>query len=89
MNVIERLLLDAGISAAAGVDEAGRGACAGPLVVAAVISRDPFAFELEGLRDLKELSESSGEYLYDVVVSAAEATCVIEISPSLDDERGV
>jgi ribonuclease HII len=89
MKVIERLLLDAGISPVAGVDEAGRGACAGPLVVAAVILRDPFAFELEGLRDSKELSESKREYLYDVVVSAAEAICVIEIPPSLVDERGV
>ena len=37
MKVIEQLLIEAGISPIAGVDEAGRGACAGPLVVAAVI----------------------------------------------------
>ena len=42
MKVIEQLLIDAGISPIAGVDEAGRGACAGPLVVAAVILKDPF-----------------------------------------------
>ena len=40
MKVIEQLLIDAGISPIAGVDEAGRGACAGPLVVAAVILKD-------------------------------------------------
>jgi ribonuclease HII len=85
MKVIERLPLDAGISPVAGVDEAGRGAWAGPFVVAAVILRDPFAFELDGLRDSKELSKSIREYLYDVIVSAAEAICVIEISPSLVD----
>jgi ribonuclease HII len=89
MKIIEQLLLDAGISPIAGVDEAGRGACAGPLVVAAVILRDPFAPELGSVRDSKELSESKREYLYNVVVNAAEAICVIEIPPSLVDERGV
>lgn len=89
MKVIERLLLDAGISPIAGVDEAGRGACAGPLLVAAVILRDPFAPELARVRDSKELSESKREELYDVVIQAAEAVCVIEIPPSLIDERGV
>ncbi len=89
MKVIERLLLDAGISPIAGVDEAGRGACAGPLLVAAVILRDPFAPELAKVRDSKEISESKREELFDVVVKAAEAICVIEIPPSLVDERGV
>jgi len=89
MKVIERLLLDAGISPIAGVDEAGRGACAGPLVVAAVILRDPFAPELAEVRDSKEISESKREELFDVVVKAADAICVIEIPPSLIDERGV
>ena len=89
MKVIERLLLDAGISPIAGVDEAGRGACAGPLLVAAVILRDPFAPELARVRDSKELSENRREELYDVVVSAAESICIIEIPPSLVDERGV
>jgi len=36
MKVIEQLLIQSGISPIAGVDEAGRGACAGPLVIAAV-----------------------------------------------------
>ena len=78
MKVIERLLLDAGISPIAGVDEAGRGACAGPLLVAAVILRDPFAPELARVRDSKELSENRREELYDVVVSAAESICIME-----------
>lgn len=89
MKVIERLLLDAGITPIAGVDEAGRGACAGPLVVAAVILRDPFAAELANVRDSKEISESQREDLYDVVVEAAEAMCVIEIPSQTVDERGV
>ena len=35
--MIEEKLIAAGINSIAGVDEAGRGACAGPLVVAAVV----------------------------------------------------
>jgi ribonuclease HII len=89
MKVIERLLLDAGITPIAGVDEAGRGACAGPLVVAAVILRDPFAVELANVRDSKEISESQREELFEVIVDAAEAMCVIEIPSQIVDERGV
>ena len=44
--MIERTLLQAGIKSIAGVDEAGRGPCAGPLVVAAVVLSDPFSSEL-------------------------------------------
>ncbi len=89
MKVIERLLLDAGISPLAGVDEAGRGACAGPLLVAAVILKDPFAPELAKVRDSKEISESNREELFDVVVGASESISIIEIPASLVDERGV
>jgi len=89
MKVIERLLLDAGLTPIAGVDEAGRGACAGPLLVAAVILHNPFAPELAKVRDSKEISESQREVLYDVIVNAAEAISVIEIPSSLVDERGV
>ena len=89
MKVIERLLLDAGITPIAGVDEAGRGACAGPLVVAAVILRNPFAPVLAMVRDSKEVSEPLRDELYDIVVAAAEAICVIEIPSRLVDERGV
>lgn len=89
MKVIERLLLDAGISPLAGVDEAGRGACAGPLLVAAVILRDPFAPELAKIRDSKEISEGTREDLFDVVVNAAESISIIEIPSLLVDERGV
>ncbi|MEK6648537.1 MAG: ribonuclease HII [Actinomycetota bacterium] len=89
MKVIERILLDAGISPIAGVDEAGRGACAGPLLVAAVILRDPFAPELALVRDSKELSESTREELFEIIREQALAISVIEISAAQVDERGV
>ena len=47
----------------AGVDEAGRGPLAGPVVVAGVIL--PEGFELDGLNDSKKLSESKRERLLE------------------------
>ena len=52
--MIEEKLIAAGMSTIAGVDEAGRGACAGPLVVAATILKDPKSVALEEVRDSKE-----------------------------------
>ena len=40
MHLIEQTLINAGLAPIAGVDEAGRGACAGPLVIASVILKD-------------------------------------------------
>ena len=54
---IEEMLRDAQISPIAGVDEAGRGPCAGPLVIASVILDDPFADVWSEIRDSKEISE--------------------------------
>jgi len=89
MKAIEELLRNAGISPIAGVDEAGRGPCAGPLVVAAVILKDPNAPELAEVRDSKEISESKREVLFDVIMKTAESVSVIIVPPSEIDERGV
>ena len=89
MKVIERILADAGIYPIAGVDEAGRGACAGPLVVAAVILKDAFSQELAPVRDSKELSEKARELVFDLILEHALALSIIEISPQEIDERGV
>ena len=89
MKAIEELLRNAGISPIAGVDEAGRGPCAGPLVVAAVILKDPNAPELADVRDSKEISESKREVLFDVIMNIAESVSVIVVPPSEIDERGV
>ena len=88
-KVIEDRLYAAGISPLAGVDEAGRGACAGPLVVASVILRDPHADELAKVRDSKELSEKTREELFDVVTDAALSVSVVIISNQEIDARGV
>ena len=88
-KVIEDRLYAAGISPLAGVDEAGRGACAGPLVVASVILRDPHASELATVRDSKELTEKNREELFDVVTEAALSLSVVIISNEEIDARGV
>ncbi len=89
MKVIESLLIDSGITPLAGVDEAGRGACAGPLVIASVVLADPFAPELAKVRDSKDVSETEREKLFDVVTSAALAVSVIVVPAAEVDSRGV
>lgn len=89
MKAIEELLRNAGISPVAGVDEAGRGPCAGPLVIAAVILKDPFAPELAAVRDSKEVPESKREALFDVIMAIAESVSVITVPAAQVDERGV
>jgi ribonuclease HII len=89
VKVIESLLIDSGITPLAGVDEAGRGACAGPLVIASVVLADPFAPELAKVRDSKDVSEAEREKLFDVVTSAALAVSVIIVPAAEIDSRGV
>ncbi len=89
MKAIEELLRNAGISPVAGVDEAGRGPCAGPLVVAAVILKDPFAAELVQVRDSKEVPESKREELFELIMNIADSVSVIIVSAGEVDERGV
>jgi ribonuclease HII len=89
VKVIESLLIEAGITPLAGVDEAGRGACAGPLVIASVVLADPFAPELAKVRDSKDVSEVEREKLFDLVTSAALSISVITVPAAEVDARGV
>jgi len=87
--MIEQTLLQAGIRSIAGVDEAGRGPCAGPLVVAAVILLDPFSPALSQVKDSKELTESKREELFDVVIKNSSCYSIIEISADEIDQYGL
>jgi ribonuclease HII len=89
MAAIESQLIDAGITPLAGVDEAGRGACAGPLVIASVILHDPFAEDLAAVRDSKDVSEKEREKLFELLVKKAAAISTIIVPPAEVDERGV
>ena len=59
----ERALKRAGFDPVAGADEAGRGACAGPLVAAATILGDAKSRQIEGLKDSKLLTALQRERL--------------------------
>lgn len=89
MKVIEQLLTNAGIAPIAGVDEAGRGACAGPLVIAAVVLQDPFAPELVSVRDSKEIPENKRDMVFDLIQSTASAISVVIVPAAEVDGRGV
>jgi ribonuclease HII len=67
----ERQLQSRGFRAVAGIDEAGRGPLAGPVVAAAVILPDHV--ELPGLTDSKQLSAAARERLYPLIRAQAVA----------------
>jgi ribonuclease HII len=87
--MIEENLLKAGISKIAGVDEAGRGACAGPLVIAAVILKDLKSKNLAKVNDSKKLSPKLRETLFDTIIENSIAYSIIEISAVEIDEIGL
>jgi len=62
----------------AGVDEAGRGPLAGPVVAAAVILDDQHP--IVGLNDSKKLSASRREALFDEIRAKALCCCIAEAS---------
>ncbi|NNF03020.1 MAG: ribonuclease HII [Rhodothermales bacterium] len=75
---IERHLWSRGVHTIAGVDEAGRGCLAGPVVAAAVIL--PVGADIDGVDDSKTLSEPERTSLADVVRRQAVAVAVAECS---------
>ncbi len=83
----ERELRAQGFSRIAGVDEAGRGALAGPLVAAAVIL--PEGFDLDGLADSKALTPAAREALYERIVRGAVAWSIHRCTPRRIDRRGL
>jgi ribonuclease HII len=82
----ERVLARAGLAPVAGVDEAGRGACAGPLVVAAVILRPSKIAKLTELDDSKALTAKVRNAVYRQIMDAALEWSVITI-PAADIDR--
>ena len=68
---IEEELYLKGVNSIAGIDEAGRGPLAGPVVVACVIM--PRDSMIEGVNDSKKVSEKKREKLYDQIIEEAIA----------------
>ena len=76
-----------GITRIVGVDEAGRGPLAGPLVIAGVILPDDVF--IAGLNDSKKLSEVKREALYPVILEKAVAVMVNVVSISNIDKENI
>ena len=66
LKQMEKVFYDKGIKYIAGIDEAGRGPLAGPVVVASVIM--PENSMIEGVNDSKKVSEKRREKLYDIIL---------------------
>jgi ribonuclease HII len=83
----ERRLRGAGFRLVAGVDEAGRGALAGPLVAAAVVLPD--GFDPEGLEDSKLLTPLQRDRMYARIRDEAVAIAVCRAMPGRIDRSGL
>lgn len=81
-NALRRL----GFASVAGVDEAGRGACAGPLVAGAAILPEGRRGRVPGLADSKLLTPAARERVYAEVVARATAWSAVVI-PAADVDR--
>ncbi len=85
----ERALRRSGLDPIAGVDEAGRGACAGPLVAGAAILPEGRAGVVPGLADSKLLTEKARERCYAHIVQRALAWSVVIVEPEECDRLGM
>lgn len=85
----ERALTRLGLAPVAGADEAGRGACAGPLVVAAAVLPEGRRGEVPDLADSKLLTPPVRERVYESVMARVAAWSVVVV-PSVEvDRRGL
>jgi ribonuclease HII len=95
LYAFERSLAKAGLEPVAGADEAGRGACAGPLVVGAVVlapgrpGRNSSHSRVPGLADSKLLTPLARERVYAEVVARAAAWSVVVIPAAEVDRIGL
>lgn len=74
---LEQAAHENGFTAVCGIDEAGRGSLAGPVVAAAVIL--PLDCEIPGLNDSKKLTEKKREALFDVICEKAISFSVASV----------
>jgi ribonuclease HII len=86
---LQAVLHRKGLGPVAGVDEAGRGACAGPLVVAACVLRPADSVALTGLTDSKLLTAERRKHYHDLIVTRALSWSVVVIPPHEVDELGL
>ncbi len=87
MLLYEKQCYEQGMQYVAGVDEAGRGPLAGPMVIGAVIL--PQNVFIKGLNDSKKLSEKKRELLYDEIYEKAVAIGIGMSSEEVIDEINI
>ena len=85
----EVALVKAGLGPVAGVDEAGRGACAGPITIAACVLPEKIIPSLNSLTDSKKLSEKQREQLFPAIQKHALDYSIVHIYPDEIDSRGI
>ena len=85
----ENVLCRAGLAPVAGVDEAGRGACAGPLVIAAVVLDNASIRRMPGLGDSKLLTPEEREDAYRDIMRWALDWNVLAIPAQEVDSHGL
>ena len=88
---IEKRLWQAGLKYLAGIDEAGRGALAGPVAAAAVIlpNRTDLARILAGVRDSKQMTRLQREHFEPLIKEVACSWAVGFASPTEIDKIGI
>ena len=84
---IEKDLYNKGFNNICGIDEAGRGPLAGPVVVAGVIM--PKDSMIEGINDSKKISEKKREKLYDLIIEEAISYSVAIIGQDVIDDINI
>lgn len=89
LRTLESALYRSGLGPVAGVDEVGRGACAGPLVVAACVLGPNRFPSLAALDDSKKLTEVERERLFPLIRRYALDYHVVFIPSAEVDRRGV
>ena len=87
LKIIEEDLHKKGFEQICGIDEAGRGPLAGPVVVAGVIM--PKNSFIEGVNDSKKVSEKKRELLYDKILDEAISYSVAIIGQDVIDEINI
>ena len=87
LKKVEKDLYSKGFDLICGIDEAGRGPLAGPVVVTGVIM--PKESMIEGVNDSKKVSEKKREKLYDIILEEAISYSVAIIGQDVIDEINI
>jgi len=89
LKCFEQICLSDGYNFIAGIDEAGRGSLAGPVVAAAVIIGDIKKYFLAELKDSKKLSKEKRNYLFEIIKEKCFDYGIGIVSPKIIDKINI